>query len=89
MFFIHVFDEVRLASEDTAGWFTTVVPSMLSNPEDLSFAGRLIVRIKGPSGVKIAARRAADLYGETRATFSISSFLRVLDYLLLSNFALF
>jgi hypothetical protein len=46
MFVIHVLDEVHLAREDTTSWVATVVPSMLSDPEDLTFAGRLIVRIK-------------------------------------------
>ena len=87
MFFIHVFDEVRLASEDTAGWFTTVVPSMLSNSEDLSYAGSLVVLIKALSGVKVATRRAADLYWVSRATFSVGSLLRALVYLIFISFA--
>ena len=54
MFIIHVFDEVPLAREYTAGRIATVIPSVLSNPKDFPYAGRLIVLIKGLSGVKVA-----------------------------------
>ena len=89
MFVVHMFDEIYLACEDTASLITTVIPSKFFNPEDLSLASGLIVRIKRPSGVKVATRRTANFYGETGATFSISSFLKALAYLFLINFALF
>ena len=89
MFVIHVFDKVLLASEDTASRIATIVPSMFSNPEDFSFAVRLIVLIKRLSGIKIATSRAADLYGVTSTSFSVSSLLSALVWLLFVNVARF
>ena len=86
MFIINVFDEVYLAREDATSRLATVVPSMLSDPEDLSLAGGLIMPIKALSGVKVAARGTANLNRVSKATFSVGSFLRALFNLLLANF---
>ena len=89
MFVIHVFDEVHLAREDATSLIATVVPSVLSDPEDLTFAGSLIVLIKTPSGVKVAARRTANFNRVSKTSFSIGSFLILLFNLLFANFVLF
>ena len=87
MFLIHVLEEVYLAFKDTASLITTVILSKHADPEDLPYAGRLIVRVKGLSGIKIFASRAADLYRISKASFSVCSFLRAFVYPLLTNVA--
>ena len=89
MFVIHVFNEVYLACKDTASCIASVVPSMLSNPEDLPFAVRLVVLVKGLSGVKVATSRAADLYRVTSTSFSVGSLLKALTCLYFVDVARF